>query len=452
MRVAVIGGGISGLSAAWELRMQAEVTVFEASRFGGCLLTEEFAGHDVDLGPDAFITRVPDAVGLCVELGLGADLVAPSAGRSMLWLGDRLRPLPEGLVLGVPRSPRAIARAGILSPAGGLRALLDLVLPASKPVAGRTVRELVASRLGPQVADRLVAPLVGSIYAGDIADLGASETVPQLAQAAERHRSLILALRRMPASTSDGPVFLAPRHGLGQLVSHLVAALESAGVTFLTEAVEGPIRRTADDALIVSNAHPPFDAAVIALPTAATATVLGAAYSDALSDVPVASVSLVVAALEGNPLPPEINGFIVSPSTGRLTTACSFGSNKWPHWSEPGRALVRISAGRYGEPSGSLMGDDQLTERLLTELELAVGQSLNVIQTRVVRWPNSFPQYRPGHLRRIQELQDRVQQDLPGVALAGSAFSGIGIPACIASGRNAARRAVERSRVGVRGD
>jgi oxygen-dependent protoporphyrinogen oxidase len=168
--VAVVGGGISGLAAAWELHPRSEVSVYEGQRLGGKILTEPFEGRDVECGPDAFITRTPDAVGLCAELGID-DLVGPQAGGTLLWWRGQLRALPEGLVLGAPKRLVPLIMSGLLSPAGLLRASADLFLPRRSFGADVSVRTLVAARFGSEVADRLVDPLVGGIHAGRTEDL-----------------------------------------------------------------------------------------------------------------------------------------------------------------------------------------------------------------------------------------------------------------------------------------
>jgi oxygen-dependent protoporphyrinogen oxidase len=438
VRVAIIGGGISGLAAAWELRHHAEVTVFEPNQLGGCIRTTSFEGHLVDEGPDAFLTRVPDAVRLCEELGIADELVAPSAGRSMIWWDGRLRPLPEGLVLGVPRQMGSVIKSGILSPAGVARAALDLVLPRRRPPAGLTVRDLVADRFGAQVADRLVDPLVGGIHAGWTGKLGAAEVVPQLVAVAERSRSLLLGLRKQSAAEA-GPMFLAPRGGAGRLVEVLCQSLQDLGVHLVAATVEA-IHVTPSRRIQVIPDPEPFDAAVVATPAQAAAKILGPEGTRPLSDLPTASVAIVTASLSGMALPPGINGFLVPRSEGKLMTACSFASNKWPHWSDPGQAVVRISAGRWGDQSALDLSDADLVNRLVEELGDALGSAIAPTATRISRWPGAFPQYLPGHAARVADLEYQVARRLPAVTLAGATYRGSGIPACIASGRGAARQ------------
>jgi oxygen-dependent protoporphyrinogen oxidase len=442
----VVGGGIAGLAAAWELRGEAEVTVFEPGRLGGKILTTEFGGRLVDEGPDAFIVRTPDALRLCQEAGLEGNLVNPAVGHADLWLGGRLRPIPAGLVLGVPRQLGGVLRSRVLSPAGTARAALDLVLPRGRPPATLTVRQLIASRFGAQVADRLVDPLVGGIHAGSTATLGAAEVTPMIVAAAEKSRSLLLGLRQAPGPAPDGgPVFATLAGGLGQLVATLVPQLREHGTRFVAAGVD---KVTAGTGRLVS-VFPdpaPYDAAVVATPVAAAASLLALDGLENLRRIPTASVVVVTMGFGGAVGPAGSSGFLVPRSEGRLMTACSFASNKWPHWAAEGRSVVRVSAGRAGDLRALDLDDDELGARLVDELSRAVGEPLAPDTIRVSRWPGAFPQYEVGHARRVEQIEATIGAALPTVAVAGASYHGAGVPACIASGRRAARAVLARAR------
>jgi oxygen-dependent protoporphyrinogen oxidase len=440
LRVAVVGAGIAGLAAAWELRGEAEVTVFEPNLVGGCIRTSPFLGRPVEEGPDAFITRVPDALALTAELGIEGSLIAPAAGRTALWWEGRLRTLPEGLVLGVPGRVGSLLRTGILSPAGVARAALDLVLPRRPTTTDPTVRQLVRARFGPQVADRLVDPLVGSIHAGTTRNLGAAETVPQLLVAAQTHRSLLLGLRglRPAGSGAAEPLFLTPNGGLSHLTEELVRRLRDTGTRFAAHEVQD-IRPLTDGRYGIEPDADAFDGVIVATSAAAASQMLGAEVFGPLAHLPTASVAVVTLASDDLRLPSELNGFLVPAESGRLMTACSFSSNKWPHWADPGTSMVRVSVGRYGQEGALELPDGALVERLVDELAKATGSRFTPGAWRVSRWPNSFPQYFPGHADRVVTVESKLARDFPGVALAGSSYRGAGIPACIASGRRAAR-------------
>ncbi len=448
MRVAVVGGGIAGLAAAWELRHDAEITVYEPGRLGGKIRTSDFCGRGVDEGPDAFITRVPDAVELCAELGLAGELTAPAAGRTLVWSGGRLRPLPDDLLLGVPRRLGPLARSGWLSPLGVGRAALDLVLPSSPSGGDISVGELVRHRFGPEVARRLVEPLIGGIHAARIDDLSAAATAPQLLAAARRSRSLMRALRAAPPEgapkprpeEAPGPLFLAPGRGMGAIVDRLAGHLASTGAVVRPEAV--PWVRRGRDGRVDLGVDDPFDGVVVATPAVEAVRLLGDLAPSGLAATASTSVVVVTLAMPAAeaPLPEGFNGVLVAPDDGRLMTACSFGSNKWPHWSNREHTILRVSAGRHGDDRAFALDDDTLVARLVTELDAALGLHATPVASRVSRWPASFPLYRVGHLQRIERGRADLARRAPAVVLAGASLGGAGIPACIRSGRQAARQ------------
>ena len=443
MEVAVVGGGITGLAAAWEL-LQAGVgvTVFEAShRLGGKVLTEDVGGRPVDLGPDSFLGRVPDALDLCWELGIDDEVVSPATEQAAVWVRGRLRPLPQGMVLGVPTSLASLARSGILSLPGLGRAALELVLPRRDRAGDRSVGDLVTARFGRQVHERLVDPLLGGVHAGPTDRLSMQATAPQLAAVAtEGGGSLLTALRAQrraaaAAGEAGGPVFRSLRGGLGRLVHRLGQELHAAGVQLRlrTELAELPAG---------------FEAVIAATPAPTTAALVAPASPEAASELRAidhASVTLTVLVYPEAALPRPLtgSGFLVPRGERRLMTACSFGSSKWPHWASPGNVVLRVSAGRWGDKRALGMGDTELVDRLHGELTEALGLREPPHEVRVSRWVDAFPQYRVGHLERVARVEQALNRDLPGVVVAGGAYRGIGIPACIGQGRAAARRVLE---------
>ncbi len=474
-RFVVVGGGIAGLAAAWDLTQRAPgaaVTVVEADgRLGGKLGTTELDGTPVDLAADAFLARRPEAVDLCRELGLADELVAPATARASVWARGRLRPLPQGQVLGVPTSLRGAARSGVLSSAGLARLAIEPLVP-GRPLAGdAAVGPYLRRRLGREVHERLTDPLVGGINAGDTDHLSIDAVAPQLAAAGRRHRSLRRGLRAggggrpTGPATAASPVFLAHPRGMGHLVDVLVGRLAEQGVALRVGTAAVGIERRDDGQLVVTLAgsaagatlspgDPPGESAsdalvadgvVLALPAPALATLLRSAapaVAAPLAAVGYAGVVLVTLALPTAAiarLPPG-SGFLVPRTEGWLLTAATVLSQKWAHLAAPDRALVRLSAGRDGDPRALALGDDELVARLRHDLVRATGVTDEPTATLVTRWPDSFPQYRPGHLERIATAEADLDQALPGVALAGAALGGVGIPACIGSGRRAVSR------------
>ena len=437
--VAVVGGGITGLAAAWELagprggHRPVRVTVLEAgAHLGGRIDTLDLGGRPVDAGADAFIARVPDAVALCQELGVGEQLVAPAATTALIWSRGELRRLPEDTVLGVPTRLRTLAASKVVSVAGLARAGLDLVLPADTSTNDRSIAALVDHRLGREIRERLVDPLLGGIHAGSTEHLSLAATAPQLDAARCEHRSLLRGLRpaeRAPTGAPT-PVFLTLPGGPGQLVQTLCGALAGRGVELRTAA---PVEKIERDDGRWRLAVPSFVAADL------LATQLPAAASD-LDAIEHASVVLATFAYPAAAVsvPPGVSGFLVPRVEGRLMTACTFLSAKWPHRERLGQTVVRVSAGRWGDDRALHLGDEELVRRLRAELDDALGITASPDAVVVGRWPRAFPQYEVGHLERVARIRAVVARQ-PGLAVAGASYGGVGIPACIGQGRRAAR-------------
>ncbi|MEY4173976.1 MAG: protoporphyrinogen oxidase [Actinomycetota bacterium] len=437
-RVAVVGGGIAGLAAAHAAaKAGAEVTLHEREpRLGGKLLTTPFAGHPgIDDGPDAFLARLPWGTALAREVGLGDTLVSPAAGSAAVWW-QRLHGIPQGLLLGMPTDVMALARSRLITWPGKIRA-------ATEPFRRRTSTEpdslggYVRARFGREVHVRLVDPLVGSIYAADT-DHFSLAAVPQIADLAGKHRSVLMAGRRMPPPAANaGPVFYAPSGGMGQLAAATAAAATSLGATIRHGAgVDTVIRdgsgwRVDDD---------PYDAVVLACPAAATARLLrrcAADVADGLRAVPTADVAMVTLAVPTDAWPERLrglSGYLVPKPMQRLVTAASFGSQKWQHWQSADHVVLRVSLGRDGLPVLHL-DDEQLLDAAVEDVGHHLGLMVQPTHARVTRWPGAFPQYRPHHARTVQALERALP---PGLHLAGASYHGIGVPACINSGQKAA--------------
>ena len=444
MRVAVVGAGIAGLAAAHELLLQgATPIVFDADvRVGGKLRTEAFAGAMVDTGVDSFLARRPEAVELCRELGLEPKLEPPAATSAFVFARGALRRLPAGLVLGVPTDPVALARSGILSGWGVVRAALEPYLPGEPLAADDALGAVIRRRYGNEVTERLVNPLLGGINAGDVDSLSIDTVAPQIAAAARRDRSLTRALKDTATqATSDSPVFLTLPGGMEGLVDALVASISERG---------GEIRRgdpvnaiESGKVTSRSGAHD-VSGVVLAAPAHATAPLLsphapGAAST--LAAIPYASVSMVLLAYDDASMtrPLDASGFLVPKTEGLLMTAASWASSKWSHLAKPGRVLLRISAGRYSDERAMHLDDATLVERICADLVTTMGVRGAPTHTSVIRWPRSFPQYPPGHEARIAGALADVAAHAPWITLSGAALNGVGIPACIGSGRDAAR-------------
>ncbi len=485
LRICVVGAGISGLAAAWEVHTTApdsELVVLDAaSRPGGVIRTSPFAGLATDEAADAFLARVDDGTRLCAELGLTGDLVAPTTTRAFVHLDGRLVPLPRAQFLGVPLEPDNLD-SNLLSPAGRAALAADLARPAAasewrdtgdQPDPGTapagiggperattgtdcTVGDLIRTRLGDEVLERLVGPLVGSIHAGDCDRLSLQAAAPALAEAARRDTSLIRALRDRSTAGRDGgaspgPVFWGLRGGMetliAALVEHLSPALALGEPALALEmrpddagrqvirAVRTPERTIACDAVVLAVGA--TQAARLVTPFAPEAAALLAATE-------TASVVIVTLAYEPSAVPgaTEGSGFLVPAPSGLPITACSWASVKWAHLGGPGsdRTVLRVSLGRHTDDAIVTESDETIVAAARAGLAAVMGISAAPTATRVSRWAGAFPQYAVGHLQRTATVEDTLRP--AGVLCAGSSHHGIGIPACIASGRRAARSAL----------
>ena len=456
-RAAVIGGGIAGLSAAFEFHTAGwAVDVYEASqRWGGKILTSPVGDQPgaplVDAGPDAVLMRAEAGRELVAELGLDGEMTHPVAPKpAYIFLDNRLHPLPGGTVLGVPVDPVALEGSELITDAGRARAARDLTMPPTDLTDDVTIGSLCRERLGDELTDRLIDPLIGGINASNIDLLSLRAAAPLLAQAMIDHGSLMGGLGKMypqlgavlggdrqqerPPETEvpvqRSPVFFSLTGGVGRLVERLTQVLPEHGL-HLDHTIGGLNEvPDADD----------IDATVVAAP----ARVAGHLLSDVpaaaahLSGFPYASVSQVTVSVPGQPAL-DAAGILFPRVGGTMLTASTWLSSKWPHYQDEGRALIRLTSGRYDDDRTARMDDATLTSTLLAELEQAVPLVAQPSAVRIQRWPNALPQYEVGHLDRIAEVRHDIERRRPRVRLAGAAYDGIGIPACIAAGRGAAR-------------
>ncbi len=441
----VIGAGITGLAAAHELLAAGvdEVTVLESSdRVGGNIRTSPFHGVSaVDEGADAFLARLPTAVGLAERVGLSADLVSPTEARAAVWYprrGQSLHPIPDGLLLGVPTDLRPFAASGLMSVAGKARAALEPVLRRTS-TADDCLGAYSRARLGDEVHERLVDALIGSIYAANTDDMSL-RAVPQLAGLAETSRSLVLGGRRARRSASTaatGPIFATPSGGVGALVDAVAAQVRAEGGQIHTGVDVERIERNGDHWSVDGRY---CDIVLAACPARVTASILTDAAPQAaalLRRAETAGVIIVTIAVDGSHWPSHLHGrsgYLVPKPVQRLVTAVSFGSQKWAHWSTPdGSQILRISLGRDGVGVDHL-DDDAALATAVAEVSDQLGFDIEPLAVRVTRWPTAFPQYRPHH----HEWVAAIDAALPsGLAVIGASYRGIGIPACVGDAQRA---------------
>ena len=449
-RAIVIGGGIAGLTAAFDLRRAGwSVAVHETSgRWGGKIFTSPVGDRPVDAGPDTFLARAEAGRQLCRELGLEAELTSPvSPVPAYVVAGGTLHPLPPGSMLGVPTDLNALSASSLISVAGAARAADDLALPPTPIGDDVSVGALCRARLGDEVTDRLIDPLLGGINASDIDRLSLRAGAPLLATAVDRSPSLIEGLRALRptagptlGTAKDEPVFFGLPGGIARIVDALVHALTAPADT--TQAGP-PAELHLRSAVAALDAVGPADAVIVATPADAAAALVEPCSPTAahgLASIEYASVAQVTVELPSAAVERELDasGILFPRVDGTVITACTWFSTKWAHYRKPGTILLRLTSGRFGDDRPAELDDQELATTLLSELRTVVPVDGEPTETRVHRWDRAFPQYTPGHGARIDRIVGALAADAPNVHLAGAAYGGIGIPACIDSGRGAA--------------
>lgn len=451
--VVVVGAGVAGLSAARDLSAAGwRVTVLEqAAEVGGKLRRVEVGGVGVDVGAEAMLNRRPEGVDLAQAVGL--EVEHPAVAASRIWTRGELRPLPRSL-MGVPLDLDALAASGVLSPQGLARVGRERSLPASACADDVAVGTLVDERFGPEVTDRLVEPLLGGVYSGRARSISARAAVPQLLAYATR--GSVLAQAGSLPTTYAGPVFAGVPGGMARLPEALARALEYEGVEVHCATTVRELHRLDREdehrfELVVGSAAAPrrlrAGAVVLATPASATSRLLGRVAPVAageLAEVESASVVVVTLAFRiaaAARLRGLGSGFLVPPVEGRRIKAATFTSAKWAWVADAGREhgllLLRTSLGRAGEQRALQADDAELVAASLADLAAATGLDAPPVASHVQRWGGGLPQYAVGHLARVERVRAAVRA-VPGLAVCGAVYDGVGIPAVIASAHAAA--------------
>jgi oxygen-dependent protoporphyrinogen oxidase len=456
--VVVIGGGIAGLAAAFFLKDEpARVTVLEGSpRLGGKLSVSDVAGVAVDEGAEALLARRPEGTELITEAGLGGDLVPAGVTASAIYTRGALRPLPRRQFMGVPADLDELAATGVVSAEGVARARAEPSRPAE--TGDMSVTQYIGSRLGAEIVDRLVDPLLGGVYAGRCEDLSFQATLAPLAAATRSHATLTEAAASLlppaPAAGPSGrpaPMFVSLTAGMGTLPETVAKA---SGADVRTNAMVRELRRTQTGwRLTVGSAASPeyldADAVILAIPAAPAARLLNDSAREAaarLAEIPYSSMAIVTLAFRAEDLfrdqdpAQRRSGYLVPAVDGRAVKAVTFSTVKWPHLAAQAPVhVVRCSVGRSGEVAVLQRDDEDLAALAAAELAEAIGITAEPVARRVTRWGGGLPQYNVGHLDRVARIRASVALQ-PGLAVAGAAYDGVGIPACIATARSAATR------------
>jgi len=446
--VAIVGGGIAGLAAAFDLQNRGlTVRVLEASaRVGGVIATERFDDWVIDGGPDSLLVQKPAAVTLCRELGIADRLVSTLTPRTAFVLRDgRLHAIAEGSFLGFPITFGALARSRLFSLAGKVRMAGEVLLPRRTVDEDESISAFVSRRFGHEAVDYLADPLLAGIHAGDVDRLSIRALFPRLVDAERRSGSVIRALRALHIRPSPQGAFVSLPGGIGELVDALSQAL--APGTVVTGARVTSVQRIGGYSIDSTAGRVQARSVVLAVPAYVTGSLMrpiDQAVADLCDEIPYASTATVAFAYRRDQVahPLRGTGFVVPRTEGLALLAGTWVSSKWPGRAPEGHVLLRGFLGGGRDPHRLDASDEELVDTAQRELTDLLGISGAPLFSRLSRWTRQSPQYEVGHLDRIVSIERRLLA-LPGLFVTGSGFKAIGIPDCISDGRATAARAAD---------
>jgi oxygen-dependent protoporphyrinogen oxidase len=453
-RVAIIGGGISGLAAAFALeerRLAGEslsYVVYEAGpRLGGVLVTELVDECVVEAGPDSFLTEKPWAADLCRRIGLEDQLIGSSdaARKTYILVKGKLAPMPDGLMFMVPTRLAPALLSPLFSSATKFRMVREWRFSPRRSNGDESVAALVDRHYGAEMVERVADPLLSGVYGGDASELSVRAVLPRFAEMEAKHGSLargMLAARKKVKQSETGPssIFTSLKNGMQQLPEAIVAKL-AAGALRTNSPVQAVQRQDRGWVVSAGYATDQFDAVIVATPAPAAAPLLEISSADLafeLRTIPYSS-SITVALAFGkdvrDTLPPGF-GFLVPRSEGKRMLATTFVHNKFPHRAPDDRALLRCFLGGSRDELVLQLPDAEILGIVREELRQILDLNTEPLFTRVYRWKGAMAQYTVGHLERIERIE-KLRKQLPGLALAGNGYRGIGVPDCVRSGEEA---------------
>jgi oxygen-dependent protoporphyrinogen oxidase len=461
-RIAVLGGGISGLAAALRLRERSpgcQVTVFEAGpRSGGVLSTVHRDGYQVERSADNFITTVPWGLELCQQLGLTDQLVQTNSKyrRTFVVRRGRLHHLPDGFLMMAPTQLWPMAITPILSPLGKIRAAMEYFIPPRRDEADESMGQFVRRRLGRETFDRLVEPLISAVYAADMEKLSVKATLSRFRDMETQHGSLIRAMRKQMQQSGNGKtesgarysLFVTLSSGLSTLVDAIVARLPADTIRLnrpvaKVERTENGWRVSTDNNAAALEA----DAVILAMPAHRAKSLLAgvdAELATELGQIEYSGTAIVSLGYDITQIRHPLDGMgaVVPAIENSPILACSFSSQKYPHRAPPGKTLLRVFVGGAKRPELAELADAELLPLVLDHLRPLLRISGPPEFCDIAHWPRTMPQYHVGHQERVARIEARLAR-LPGLKLAGSALRGVGVPDCIRSGQLAAEQLLE---------
>ncbi|MCH1626837.1 protoporphyrinogen oxidase [Fredinandcohnia quinoae] len=461
-KVVVIGGGITGLTTAYYLQKEAkekgltiDCILLEAShRVGGKVQTVVQDGFVIERGPDSFLERKQSAARLAKSVGLGDKLVNNTAGKSYVLANGKLHPMPGGSIMGIPTQVGPFITTGLFTPFGKLRAAMDFLLPRTPAGKDQSLGQFFRRRLGDEVVENLIEPLLSGIYAGDIDQLSLMSTFPQFYQVEQKYRSLIMGMKKTtPAKPKEVTVKKNPKgqfqtitSGLQSLIDAIENKLEP-GSVYKGIRVENIKKQGNQYELKLSNSEILIaDSIVVTTPHHATQAMFGQySFFEPFTEMPSTSVATVAMAFPESAIKKDIEGtgFVVSRNNDYIITACTWTHKKWPHTTPSGKVLLRCYVGKAGDEAIVDQSDDEIIKVVLDDLNKTMDITEQPEFTVISRWKDAMPQYTVGHKERIEFVKKNVQEQLPGVYLAGSSYEGLGLPDCIDQGEAAVEQVLQ---------
>lgn len=450
--VAIVGGGITGLSAAYYLKKASEeegldinIKLIESSdRLGGKIKTEKRDGFIIERGPDSFLSRKHPAVKLIESLGLEDQLVRNGTGQAYILVKDKLHKIPPGSFMGIPTQPGPFMFSGLFSPLGKLRAGLDLVKKKSQAKEDQSLGAFFRYRFGDQLVENLIEPLLSGIYSGDIDEMSLMSTFPNFYEIEQEHGSLIKGLKKtMPKGPSKKErkkrpgIFFALEEGFESLVDRLTESFD-AGEVILNSAVNHIEKKASNYHLLLDDGSViKAEGVIMASPHHSLPNVFSQYdFFDHFKDMPQTSVANVALAYDADKVKDNLDGtgYVVSRNSDFRITACTWTHKKWSHTAPEGKVLLRSYVGKPNDQEIVDASDEEIVETVLNDLRKTMTLKGEPLFTVVTRFKEMMPQYTVGHKKRIEATRKVMASELPGVFLAGSSYDGVGVPDCIEQG------------------
>lgn len=460
-QVVIIGGGMTGLTATYYLQKKAreqqlplEIKLVEASqRLGGKMQTYAKNGYVIERGPDSILERKQSAARLAKEVGMEDKLINNTAGKSYILVKERFHSMPGGSIMGIPTELGPFVTTGLFSWSGKIRAAADFILPKSTSVKDQSLGLFFRHRLGDEVVENLIEPLLSGIYAGDIDNMSLMSTFPQFYEAEQKYRSLVIGMKKMSSfrpknlqTNKNKGAFLAFTGGLQSFVDAIEDNLEQGSVLTgyrvkkITKTEKGYDLTVNDGEVLYA------DSIVMAVPHQTVQAMLPEKeFFRDFKNIPSTSVATVALGFPKEAVKKDIDGtgFVVSRNGDYTITACTWVHKKWPHSTPDGKVLLRCYVGRPGNETVVDLSDDEIVKIVLDDLNKTMNISMDPELVVISRWKHAMPQYTVGHKERLETATKGLLEELPGVFMAGSSFNGLGLPDCIDQGEEAVAKVLK---------